>query len=218
MPRNRFDASLLPLSPNLAFEADLWAQGKLYVAGVDEAGRGALAGPVAAGVVILPPYKEVQSLLWGVRDSKQMRPPERDQWAEVVRQVALAWQVGFASHQEIDRLGIVPATRLAIHRALLAMPVQPQHILVDFLSLPDEFFPQTALVKGDRRSLSIAAASLLAKTARDALMRQMDREYPGYGFAANKGYGSSLHRRALAERGPSPIHRLSYALLPPGGS
>jgi ribonuclease HII len=118
--------------------------------------------------------------------------------------------VGFASHQEIDACGIVAATRLAMQRALSQLSFSPHHLLLDFLDLPDLSIPQTCLVKGDKRSLSIAAASVLAKTARDELMRQLDTQYPGYGFAMHKGYGTLAHRRALQVLGPSPVHRSTF--------
>ena len=215
MARQKFDRSLVPPSPELTYEMALWQQGVQFVAGVDEAGRGALAGPVAAGAVILPIDPGLTVHLNGVRDSKQMSPTEREHWAERLRSEVCGCAVGYASNQEIDAIGIVPATRLAIQRALEALPMQPQHLLVDFLDLPNTSIPQTSLVQGDRRSLSIAAASILAKTGRDALLRQLDLEFPGYGFAQHKGYGTLAHRRALAQLGPSPVHRLSFAFSTP---
>ncbi|MDI6693571.1 MAG: ribonuclease HII [Anaerolineales bacterium] len=213
MPRQKFDPGLIPSYPDLSFEAELWERGIQWVAGVDEAGRGALAGPVAAAAVILPPHQEIQAELSGVRDSKQMTAKEREHWAECVRRAAITHAVGFASHQEIDTLGIVPATRLAVHRALEALTVRPEHLLVDFLRLPEEAIPQSAIIKGDARCLSVAAASLLAKTARDAVMRQLDGDYPGYRFAAHKGYGTQEHRHAIERFGACPIHRRSFTLI-----
>jgi ribonuclease HII len=125
--------------------------------------------------------------------------------------VALAWGVGYASEREIDQYGILPATRLAAHRALSLLAVSPQHLLLDYLFLPDEPTPQTSLIKGDERSLSIAGASILAKTGRDALLLQMELDYPGYGFAAHKGYATRAHLQALRELGPCPTHRMSFA-------
>jgi ribonuclease HII len=219
MARQKFDRSLVPPSPDLTFEMNLWNQGVRFIAGVDEAGRGALAGPVAAGAVILPADPELMARLSGVRDSKQMTPAARQLWAEQLHVVACGCAVGYASNQEIDALGIVPATRLAVQRALEALPMQPQHLLVDYLNLPNTSIPQTSLVQGDRRSLSIAAASILAKTGRDALLRRLDKEIPGYGFAQHKGYGTSAHRQALAQLGPSPVHRRSFAFaIPPAES
>lgn len=208
----KFDVSQLPLTPDLSFEAALWEAGVLHVAGVDEAGRGALAGPVCAATLILPAKPDLPGSLSGVRDSKQMTPAAREYWSGCLRDKALAFGVGFASAQEIDEIGIVPATRLAMRRALEQLPVPPEHLLLDFLNLPEFTCPQTPLVKGDARSLSIAGASVLAKTARDALMRQLDEQFPGYGLAAHKGYGTPDHRQAIACLGLSPIHRSSFHL------
>jgi ribonuclease HII len=150
------------------------------------------------------------ALLSGVRDSKQMTPVQRAEWVEKLRQVALAWGVGLASASEIDEFGIVPATRLAARRALQQLTIQPQHLLLDFLQLPEVSLPQTPLVKGDERSLSIAAASIFAKTSRDALLCDYERQYPGYGFAAHKGYGTTAHRQAMQRLGLTPVHRHSF--------
>jgi len=209
MPK-KFDRSLLPPAPDLTFETELWAAGISAVAGIDEAGRGALAGPVAAGVIILPPDLDLAKRLDGVRDSKQMTPARREYWAERLPEVTSACGVGMASNEEIDTIGIVPATRLAISRALDSLSVSPQHLLIDYINLPDSPLPQTSLVMGDARSLSIAAASILAKTARDKLLCQLDEQYPGYGFSKHKGYGTAAHRSALRRLGPSPVHRRSF--------
>ena len=210
MPK-KFDPALIPKNPTLEFERLLWQAGRQYVAGIDEAVGGALAGPVAAAVVILPPDRNLERSLRGVRDSKQMTPSQREFWSTRLRELVLAFGVGFASSQTIDALGIVPATRLAAQRALNALEITPQHLLLDYLLLPDLEIPQTSLIKGDARSLSIAAASILAKTARDARMVELDQEYPGYGLAAHKGYGTKAHREAIIKLGPSPIHRLSFS-------
>lgn len=199
-------------TPDLAFEQQLWEKGLHHVAGIDEAGRGALAGPVSAAAVVLPPNPGVLPSLWGVRDSKQMTPFQREVWAERIRDSAFAFGVGFATSEEIDKLGIVPATCLAVSRALEALPTPPQHLLIDYLAYPQGALPQTLLVKGDVRCLSIAAASILAKTGRDDLMRQFDRDYPGYGFYSHKGYGTLAHRQALSILGLSPIHRRRFRL------
>jgi ribonuclease HII len=208
----KFDYSLLPPSPDLCFEAALWDAGIPYVAGIDEAGRGALAGPVAAGAIILPADKRLADELKGVRDSKQMTPSERRAWAARLPGLALTWAVGFASAQEIDEIGIVPATRLAIQRALAQLAPPPLHLLLDFLRLPECSLPQTALIKGDARSLSIAAASILAKTARDQILCQLDQEFPGYGFAAHKGYGTAAHIQSIQRLGASEAHRHSFQI------
>ncbi len=208
--RKKFDVTCLPGRPDLAFEGTLWAQGIRLVAGIDEAGRGAWAGPVAAAAAVLPADPCIQQQLAGVRDSKEMTPDQRAYWAGRIRVFALDWAVGFASSQEIDCAGILPATRLAVRRALAGLSYPPQYLLVDYLVLPEADLPQTPLVKGDARSLSIAAASVLAKTARDALLCQLDAQYPGYHFAAHKGYGTSAHQRALQALGPCAIHRTSF--------
>ncbi|MCL4559270.1 MAG: ribonuclease HII [Chloroflexi bacterium] len=211
--RAKFDLSLVPPAPDLRFEQALWASGLQRVGGVDEAGRGAWAGPVAAAVVILPDEPDLRARLNGVRDSKQMTPAEREKWAQEIRLIALAWGVGFASNLEIDAAGILAATRLAAGRALAQAASLPEHLLIDYLALPEVSLPQTPLIKGDARSLSIAAASVLAKTARDALLCEMDQTYPGYGFARHKGYGTAAHSQALQLLGPTPAHRMSFAPL-----
>lgn len=206
------DPDSLPVYPNLRLEQELWQNSLHYIGGIDEAGRGALAGPVAAAVVILPPDPSLLWTLHGVRDSKQMTPLQRSRSVGVIKETALAWEIGFASAAEIDTDGIVPATRLACMRALQALTISPDHLLLDYLILPECAINQTALVKGDRRSLTIAAASVLAKTARDALMCELDGDYPGYGLARHKGYGTLTHRSALEQLGPSPVHRRTFAL------
>lgn len=207
----RIDPSLIPAAPTLDFERIFWRVKLNHVAGIDEAGRGALAGPVCAAVVILPHDPKLLAILAGVRDSKQMTAKLRLEKRKIIKQVAIAWAVGFASSHAIDRYGIVPSTRLAIQRALKKLSITPDHILIDALLLPDVEIPQTALFKGDARSLSIAAASVLAKVARDEWILLKDSKYPGYKLAANKGYGTQAHRTAISKQGPSPIHRLSFA-------
>src|SRR5512138_3076603 len=185
------------VNPTTFFESQLWKSGLLHVAGLDEAGRGALAGPVAVGAVILPNDDAQRGLartLAGVRDSKQMTPLERALLAPRIQETALTWAVGFASAEEIDSHGIVCATRLAALRALAGLSLTPQYLLTDFrLELPQLDVSQTSLVKGDARCLSIAAASVLAKTARDALMSELDQCYQGYGLGKHKGYGTRAH-------------------------
>ncbi len=168
MPRKKFDLSLLPPAPDLSFESELWANRVSLIAGIDEAGRGALAGPVAAGAVILPQRDDLQELLSGVQDSKQISAKTRHVQAELIGAAAIGAAVGFASAAEIDEIGIMPATRLAALRALAQLPEQPQHLLIDYIRIPEAGLPSTSLTKGDCRSLSIAAASILAKVARDA--------------------------------------------------
>ena len=200
--------------PNLHFEQDLWDSGMDFVAGLDEAGRGALAGPVAVGAVIFP-YDDPHLLrkLAGVHDSKQMTARQRELCAPRIKETALAWGIAFADSDEIDLLGIVPATRLAGMCAIEALSQPPNFLLTDFrLELPDSELPQISLPKGDARCLSIAAASILAKITRDALMRELDSQYPGYGLRQNKGYGTLAHRSALVRFGYSSIHRKSYSI------
>lgn len=199
-----------PRFPDLTFEQTLWAAGILRVAGGDEAGRGALAGPVAAAAVVLPPTPQIAAQLWGVRDSKQMTPGQRQYWAERVRLLALDYSIGMATAEEIDAIGIVPATCLALQRALAGLQSMPEHLLLDYLNYPDSGLSKTILIKGDARCLSIAAASILAKTARDAWMIAAEKEYPGYGFSRHKGYGSLQHIQALKTLGPSPLHRKTF--------
>jgi ribonuclease HII len=209
----RFDTAQIPAAPNLDFETVLWARGLKKIGGIDEAGRGAWAGPVFAAVLVLPDCPGLEPLLKGVRDSKQMTPSQREHWAEKLKEEAAGWGVGQASSLEIDSIGILPATILAARRALASLPFSPDHLLIDYIALPEVSIPQTCLVKGDRRVLSIAGASILAKTARDAAMHALDAEYPGYGLARHKGYGTAAHLAALQSLGPVPIHRFSFAPL-----
>ena len=206
--------------PDLVFERELWKSGLNYIAGMDEAGRGALAGPVAVGAVILPNdpilllgTRRSRGELSAVRDSKQMSAIQRECAAPRIKQFAIAWSVGFASSEEIDSEGIVRATRLAALRALQELPVFPDYLLTDFrLELPQLDISQTALVKGDARCLSIAAASVLAKTTRDVLMHEMDLQVPGYDLGKHKGYGTLAHRQAVQRLGCSPVHRKSFSI------
>ena len=181
------------------------------IAGLDEAGRGALAGPVTVAAVILPRAAPLSRTLRGARDSKQLTPLARDRLAPRIKESALAHGIGFSSAEEIDSLGIVPATRLAALRALENLSAFPDYLLTDFrLELPELDLPQTSIVKGDQKCLSIATASILAKTARDALMRQLDSQYPGYGLSRHKGYGTASHRAAMERLGLSQIHRKTF--------
>ena len=257
--------------PTLNYELPLWEAGYTQIAGIDEAGRGAWAGPVCAAALILPPDPTLLRTLDRVRDSKLMTPLARETWAPRIRLAAAAWGVGFASAAEIDVLGILPATKLAATRALASLTSSPlppspglsffppsasssspsplpsssplpylplssllppapdpfspdpslfstlyslplDFLLTDFLIFPELECDQTALIKGDRLSLSVAGASVLAKTARDALMRQADRLYPGYGFARHKGYGTSQHQSSIHQLGLCEIHRKSFSL------
>lgn len=200
-----------PAWPSLEFETELWGQGILRLAGIDEVGRGALAGPVYAGAVILPPRGSILEELCGVRDSKQMTPEERADWAPLIREKAAAWGIGRASCKEIDRWGIVPCTYLAARRALKALLPPAEHLLLDFITLTRVELPQTAIIGGDARCLSIAAASVIAKVARDAELCKLDSRFPSYGFAAHKGYATEDHLQAIEKYGPCPQHRQSFA-------
>jgi ribonuclease HII len=202
----------VPKWPTLRYERKLWLQGVVHIAGADEVGRGALAGAVYAAAVILP--LDIGHKLRGVRDSKQLTADEREQLAPIIKQYALAWAVACASVEEIDAINILQASYLATRRALQALSVQPQHLLLDAIKLVGTALPQTAIIGGDARSLSIAAASVLAKTARDAELRSLDAQYPVYGFAEHKGYATEEHRAALVEHGPCPQHRRSFTLAP----
>lgn len=201
-------------SPSLDYESKVWAQGYRRVAGLDEAGRGAWAGPVVAAAVILPPdLPEVPECLAGVRDSKMLTPRRRESLMEIIREYALALGVGAVPPTEIDTLGIVPATRKAMALALQHLSPPPNYLLIDHLALPGVSLPQHSLPKGDIRVLSIAAASIVAKVSRDAMMVDLDARLPGYGFAQHKGYGTAQHRAALEALGACDAHRLSFAPL-----
>ena len=208
----KFDTQLLPPSPDFNQEMRLWDGGLTSVAGVDEAGRGALAGPVVAGAIFFPPDPTLAHQLKGLRDSKKTLPKQRDEWALRIIDLAAGYGIGFAWPDEIDAFGIVSATRLAMMRALELFSIPPQHLLIDYLALPDCSVAQSSLVKGDEISLSIAAASILAKVGRDIYMCDMDGIYPGYRFASNKGYGTLYHREAISHLGLCPIHRKSFEI------
>lgn len=199
---------------SLTFEQTCWQNGSRVIVGLDEAGRGTWAGPVSAGAVCLPLERpDLTTLLQGVRDSKQLSGRRRSQLVETIQNHALAWGVGSASSEEIDQIGIVSATRLAMKRALAMTALQPDFLLLDSIAWKDETIPYLSIIKGDSLSLSIAAASILAKVWRDEHMRELDQQYPEYGFAAHKGYGTPQHQAALRQHGPTPIHRMSFAPL-----
>lgn len=178
----------------------------VLVCGVDEAGRGPLAGPVSAAAVIL----DEANLIAGLADSKKLSERQRDKLAPVIRERAMAWAVAYASVGEIDELNILQATLLAMRRAVLALPVQPQQVLVDGLYVPQTGIPSQAIIKGDSKIAAISAASILAKTARDELMLQLHEQYPQYGFDEHKGYPTAKHLAALREHGVSGVHRRSF--------
>jgi len=192
----------------LRFEIELWADGFGHVAGVDEAGMAPLAGPVVAGAVVLPQnYK-----LRGLNDSKKILDPEkRDELAAQIKQDALCWSVGIAEVEEIDTINIYHAGLLAMQRAVHGLTTEPNFILVDARKIPNCTIPQRGIIRGDALSASIAAASIIAKTTRDAHMLDLDRIYAGYGLASHKGYPTPEHCRALKTLGALPIHRRSFA-------
>jgi ribonuclease HII len=198
--------------PTWTNETRLWAAGYRRLAGLDEVGRGAWAGPVVAAAVVFPPGDlTLARRLSGVRDSKQLTAGQRQRLLEVIRECAVGVGVGTVPPEEIDALGIVPATRRAMALALEAVSPSPDYLLIDYLSLPGVALPQYSLPKGDLRVVSIAAASIVAKVSRDRMMIEMEDRLPGYGFARNKGYGTAQHQAALAEIGPSVAHRMSFA-------
>jgi ribonuclease HII len=184
----------------------LWRQGVLWVAGVDEAGRGPLAGPVVAAAVIFPP----ELILPGVDDSKVLTPVQREALYPVILKTALAVGIGSADHEEIDQVNILQSTYRAMHRAVAALGVPPQHLLIDGNRFDGLHIPFSVLVHGDACSFAIASASIVAKVARDRMMVMYDSLYPGYGFARHKGYGTAYHLETLRRLGPCPIHRRSF--------
>jgi len=198
------------MAPTFAEEAALWCQGFKLVAGVDEVGRGPLAGPVAAGAVILPPRRRFGWLDY-VRDSKELSPATREELAAYIWRDALAVGIGFVAPAIIDEIGIVKATYQAMMFAITELARAPEYVIIDFLSLPELALPQRGIINGDALSLSIACASIVAKVSRDRLMMENDGRYEGYGFARNKGYSTPEHRAALERLGPCSIHRHSYA-------
>lgn len=198
--------------PDLARERGLWAQGYVRVAGLDEAGRGAWAGPVVAAAVVLPPdVPDLSEDLGAVRDSKLLSPLRRERCCRLILQHALDCGVGLVSSAEIDRIGIVPATRLAMVKALDALASPPDYLLIDFVTLPQVPIPQCAAPKADLCLLSVSAASVVAKVSRDRWMIDLDKRLPGYGMARHKGYGTRQHLAALRDLGATSQHRHSYA-------
>jgi ribonuclease HII len=190
----------------LRFETELWSSGIVKIAGVDEAGMSPLAGPVCAAAVIF----ERGTKIPGVDDSKKLDVSARTRLAGEIKASALAWSVGWAEVDEIDRINIYWAGILAMRRAVEGLAHAPEHILLDARRIKDVAIPQQAIIRGDSKSLTIAAASIIAKTSRDARMRDLDREYPGYGFSVHKGYPVREHLIALNKLGAAPIHRRSF--------
>ena len=196
----------MPL-PHFRYEKKCHSENKLLVAGVDEVGVGTLAGPVVAAAVILPATVTIKK----INDSKKLSQSAREHLDLKIRKYATAVAVGEASVREIDALNILEATRLAMRRALLLLHHIPEHVLVDARTIPDIVIPQTAIVRGDQTSITIAAASIVAKVARDEMMRRFADVWPQYGFEKHKGYGTKAHLAALKDYGPCPIHRYSFA-------
>ena len=191
----------------LTHERRLWDSGRSYIAGVDEVGRGPLAGPVVAAAVILPRDFDVL----GIDDSKKLSPKKREELFEVIKEKALAWAVGWVGPERIDEINILEATKEAMKQAVQGLSLPPDHVLIDGnFTVRALALPQTAIVKGDANSTSIAAASILAKVTRDRYMEEMDAVYPGYAFAGNKGYGTKAHYDGLKAQGPTPIHRKTF--------
>ena len=197
--------------PSLTEERKLWRAGFVRVAGLDEAGRGALAGPVVAGAVILPVNSKQEGLWAEVQDSKLLSPARREALAARIQAQAAAWSLGEASAAEIDASGIAPATRLAMRRAVQALSPPPDHLLIDWVQLKSLNLPQQSFTKGDLRIVSIAAASILAKVHRDRLLCQLHENYPAYGFHSHKGYAVPSHLAAIERFGPCPAHRRSFS-------
>jgi ribonuclease HII len=189
------------------FEARAWRSGLCQVAGVDEAGRGPLAGPVVAAAVILDPARRIR----GLDDSKRLAPEQREALFAVIQERALAVGVAMVDHATIDRLNILRATRIAMLDALARLTLRPDLVLTDFVALDGLSCPQRNLVHGDGRSATVAAASIVAKVTRDRLMSDLDARYPGYGFSRHKGYATPEHLAVLDRIGPCPIHRRTFA-------
>lgn len=209
--RRRFDnrSEGQRLRKLLRYESALWTEGVLTVAGVDEAGMSPLAGPVYAAAVVFAPGSRIP----GVDDSKKLTACVRGRLAREIKETAVAWSVAFAAVEEIDTINIYWASLLAMRRSVEALVTKPEHLLIDARRLKDVRIPQQAIVQGDCKCLTIAAASILAKTARDEVMKKLDAEHPGYGFAGHKGYPVREHRAALKRLGASPVHRRSFALV-----
>jgi ribonuclease HII len=196
--------------PSFAEEKLLRAQGYHYIAGVDEVGRGALMGPVLAAAVILPDSFKAR---WKsqVRDSKQLKPETREYLFDFIKETAISIGVGESSNDVIDTVGIAKATRLAMIEAIEKLAPQPQYLIIDYVRLTETTLPQKGITHGDSLCFSIACASIIAKVTRDRLVTEMDKDYPGYGFAGHKGYGTRKHIECLQKKGPCPLHRRSFS-------
>ena len=204
-------------APTFIEEEKLWSEGYRFIAGIDEVGRGPLAGPVVAAAVILP-LNSKHSWLNQIRDSKQLTPQKREFLFDCMEGDGVSFGVGAVSHEVIDSEGIVDATRRAMLSAVEQLSIPPDFVLIDYMCLPDIRIPQKSIIKGDTLSLSIAAASIMAKVTRDRLMMELDGQFPGYGLARNKGYGTAEHLEGLQRLGPCPIHRRTFAPVRAAGS
>lgn len=197
--------------PTFADESRLWQAGYRAIAGIDEAGRGALAGPVVAAAVIVPPGAALTGIWAEVRDSKLLTAAHRNALVHEIQAAALAWGIGATAATTIDQVGIAAATRQAMVAAIQALAVAPDYLLIDWVKLPEVAIRQESLIKADQRIVAVAAASILAKVYRDELLTALDEHYPTYGFAQHKGYGTRAHLAALTADGPCPEHRHTFA-------
>jgi ribonuclease HII len=214
MNKSRLSVRRVDVWPTLQKEIALLEQGYRFIAGLDEAGRGAWAGPVVAAAVILPSSQSnLPERLDGLRDSKKLTPNKREHFFELIQETALAISVGLASPAIVDEINVVGATRYAMQQALATLSITPDYLLIDHLKLPQVNLPQAAFPKADNLSLTVAAASVIAKVTRDRLMVEFNQKYPGYHFDRHKGYGTQAHRAALTKHGPCSVHRLSYKPL-----
>ncbi len=208
MPRKTQEQLIAQYHEMSYYENQLREKGYRYIAGLDEAGRGPLAGPVVAGTVILPPDTEL--VIPGVDDSKKLSSLRRGKLLEEIKEKAIAWAVGIVDVETIDQINILQATKKAMTQAVEGLRTAPEVLLIDAVELAQVSLPQQPLIHGDALSVSIAAASIVAKETRDAMMIALDSLYPEYGFASNKGYGSAQHIAALRKYGPCPIHRRTF--------
>lgn len=202
----RLEAQKARLEEMLRYERELWASGCRYIAGIDEVGRGPLAGPVVTAAVILPEDFD----LLGVDDSKKLTPKKRDMLFDQIKEAAVCWAIGRREPGRIDEINILNATKEAMLDAVNGLSVRPDHVLIDAVKLPSLDIPQTSIIHGDALSVSIAAASILAKVTRDREMEEMAKVWPGYSFEKNKGYGTKAHYEGLKALGPCPIHRKTF--------
>ena len=204
--QERLEKQQARLQEMLVHEKGLWAAGKDHIAGVDEVGRGPLAGPVVTAAVILPK----DFALLGVDDSKKLSPKKRSELFDQIKEAAVCWATGRREPQRIDEINILEATKEAMRDAIMALEIRPDHVLIDAVRLQSIDIPQTSIIHGDALSVSIAAASIIAKVTRDREMERMAVLFPGYAFESNKGYGTKAHYEGLAAFGPTPIHRKSF--------